>query len=129
MRGTPGTDVERLDHRGRLVSTATERRPVAGGDVRLSIDPRLQATAEQLLASACRARAGDSEPAAAGGAVVVMDVASGELLAAASAPALHRSCSPPAMPRRWAGCWPRRTIRWSIGCPKWPFRPARCSRP
>ena len=62
----------------------------AGGDVRLTVDVVLQSSAEGLLDAACRPRTagtGSAEVASAiGGAIVVLDVDSGELLAAASAP-------------------------------------------
>ncbi len=84
--GTPGLEVERLDHRGKSLGVERQRAPQPGRDVTLTLDPALQATAESLLAAACRPRGAKSEPPAIGGAVVIMDVASGELLAAASAP-------------------------------------------
>jgi penicillin-binding protein 2 len=61
--------------------------PGIGRDLVLTLDPRLQATAESLLddAVARRGLAGPTvEPA--GGAIVVLDVRSGAILAAASAP-------------------------------------------
>ena len=64
-----------------------KREPVAGRDVTLTIDPRLQRTAEELLDSAVKRVALQSdrrEPS--GGAIVVIDVHNGEILAAASAP-------------------------------------------
>jgi penicillin-binding protein 2 len=60
---------------------------LAGHDVVLALDATLQRTAEELLASALERRAiapGAVEPA--GGAIVVMDVHDGAILAAASAP-------------------------------------------
>jgi penicillin-binding protein 2 len=52
----------------------------------LTLDVALQRSAESLLDAACRARPGGTEPPASGGAIVVMDVTTGELLVAASAP-------------------------------------------
>ena len=59
---------------------------MAGAAVRLTLDVSLQRYAEDLLDQACRPRPTGTAPAAIGGAIVVMDVASGELLATASAP-------------------------------------------
>ncbi len=84
--GRPGSQVERLDHRGKSLGIELHRAPQAGGDVRLSLDMSVQRWAEGLLDGACRPRPGAAEPAARGGAIVVMDVSSGELLALASAP-------------------------------------------
>ena len=76
--GKPGIGVEVTDRAGR--------------DVTLTIDARLQRTAEELLDSALQRVALQSEPGAStrrapsDGAVVVIDVRNGEILAAASAP-------------------------------------------
>jgi penicillin-binding protein 2 len=108
--GMPGLDVERLDHRARPLGVEHRRAPSPGQDVRLALDPALERSAEALLDQACRARpAGSAVPsmttpstaipstaaraastsagaAPIGGAAVLMDVDSGELLVAASAP-------------------------------------------
>ena len=56
-------------------------------DVVLTLDPKLQATAESLLEDALRRRAiGRPNAKPSGGAIVVMDCQSGAILAAASAP-------------------------------------------
>jgi penicillin-binding protein 2 len=87
LRGRPGTVVELTDHAGRLQQAFHETEPAAGRDVTLTIDPRLQQTAEELLDSALQRVALQSdgrEPT--GGAVLVIDVRNGEILVAASAP-------------------------------------------
>ena len=84
--GSPGAEVEQLDHRGKSLGIQDRRSPIVGRDVQLTIDASLQRWAEGLLDGACRARSAGTEPAASGGAVVVMDVSSGELLVAACAP-------------------------------------------
>jgi penicillin-binding protein 2 len=84
-----GLVVERIDQRGRVKSSTQERMAVAGGDVTLTIDPRIQRGAEILLDESLRRRlpSGDEQiDRAAGGAVVVLDVHSGDVLAAATAP-------------------------------------------
>ncbi len=90
--GKPGIGVEVTDQAGRVQRAFHETEPVAGRDVTLTIDPRLQRTAEELLDSALQREAlqpdrdGRTRRAPSGGAVVVIDVRDGEILAAASAP-------------------------------------------
>lgn len=99
LRGRRGAAVELTDHTGRVVSCYREREPGVGRDLVLTLDPQLQRTAEALLDSALERRLIRPQPAAhseahgtcpseakAGGAVVVMDVRSGAIRAAASAP-------------------------------------------
>ena len=98
MQGHPGTAVEQIDRSGRVVTSYRRQEPVAGRDVELTLDVALQRTAEELLKSALERRTykkgselfsaeNSSDPFLSGGAVVVMDVRSGAILAAASAPA------------------------------------------
>ncbi len=78
-----------LDARGRTAKTTIARQAGTGNDVVLTIDPALQRTAQTLLdeAIARRLPSGDSRlDAAAGGAIIAIDVHSGALLAAAAAP-------------------------------------------
>jgi len=87
LHGRPGTLVERTDRSGRVLARERAVEPGIGRDLLLTLDPRLQATAEALLdgAVARRGLAGPPvEPA--GGAIVVLDTRSGAILAAASAP-------------------------------------------
>jgi penicillin-binding protein 2 len=101
LRGRRGVEARSVDHRGRLLTTQVEQTPLAGQDVILTLDPSLQAAAEQLLDRTLRrqqrARSGDRDPAIrtadqqpnndrVGGAIVVLDVRNGDVLAAASAP-------------------------------------------
>ncbi len=92
LRGKPGAGVEVIDHAGRVQQAYHETEPVAGSDVTLAIDPRLQRTAEELLDSALQRvalqsnRGASTRREASGGAVLVIDVHDGEILAAASAP-------------------------------------------
>jgi penicillin-binding protein 2 len=87
LRGTRGTAMRPKGTSGPAAATIWETEPGAGRDVVLSLDPDLQATAESLL-DATIARRGIMQPQSepAGGAVVVLDVHSGAVLAAASAP-------------------------------------------
>jgi penicillin-binding protein 2 len=87
LRGGRGIAVELTDRSGRVLSSSRERKPQVGRDLVLTLDPGLQRAAESLLDSALERRTilnTDSQPA--GGAVVVIDVHTGELLTAASAP-------------------------------------------
>ena len=88
LQGHRGTAVERTDHGGRVLARYDRQPPVAGHDVTLTLDPALQRTAEELLQSALQRRAIRPEAAEpAGGAIVVMEVETGAIRAAASAPA------------------------------------------
>jgi penicillin-binding protein 2 len=87
LHGRPGLSVEMTDHSGRVLQALNETEVVAGRDVTLTIDTRLQRTAEELLDSAVeRATVQAGRRELTGGAVLVMDIANGEILAAASAP-------------------------------------------
>jgi penicillin-binding protein 2 len=70
-----------------VLSTYRRAEPGVGRDLVLTLDPKLQAAAESLLDAALqRRRLRDAGAGPAGGAIVVMDVHTGALLAAASAP-------------------------------------------
>lgn len=87
LRGRRGTAVELTDHSGRMISSIESRPPGTGRDLVLTLHGELQRTAERLLDDALRRRAIHPQRVGpAGGAIVVMDVGNGELLAAASAP-------------------------------------------
>jgi penicillin-binding protein 2 len=89
LRGNDGFAIDRLDRQGRVLSTSVERAPVAGHDVMLTIDASLQRSAESLLDAALARRVsvgGDRRQRDSGGAIIVMDVRSGAILAAASGP-------------------------------------------
>lgn len=92
LRGSHGTAVEFLDHAGHLISKSTEREPKAGRDLVLTVDAALQETAERLLDGALARRPrelGAVEPSRAnggGGAILALDIETGAVLAAASAP-------------------------------------------
>jgi penicillin-binding protein 2 len=85
LAGRDGRLVELRNHAGQTISTAREQEPRAGRDLVLSIDPALQRSAETLLERTLARNAGGGSQVA-GGAIVVMNVATGELLASASAP-------------------------------------------
>ena len=87
LRGHRGVAVELADHAGRRLAIYRPQEPLPGRDLVLTLDPSLQRAAEELLDSALARRDLQAErPEPAGGAIVVMDVHSGEILAAACAP-------------------------------------------
>ncbi|MGH7136597.1 MAG: peptidoglycan D,D-transpeptidase FtsI family protein [Pirellulales bacterium] len=88
LQGTPGVAIEAADRSGRLVGRRIEREPEPGRDLHLTIDPSMQAAAEGLLDQAIERRLvrdGEGAPAG-GGAIVVLDVATGAIDCSASAP-------------------------------------------
>jgi penicillin-binding protein 2 len=87
LRGHRGVAVESADHSGHVLTSYHPEEPVPGRDVVLTLDVALQRTAEELLQSASERRAitsGFTESS--GGAIIVMDIRDGAILAAASAP-------------------------------------------
>src|SRR5262249_6697848 len=89
LRGQPGICVDQLDSRGNLLSSTTTRQPLPGKDVVLTFDPALQQSAQSLLdqALAHRLASGDDNlDRESGGAILILDIHDGEILAAASAP-------------------------------------------
>jgi len=87
LRGRPGVLIEQTDRGGRILSSFRQIEPGIGRDLVLCLNPPLQQAAETLLQSALDRRVihhPDAEPA--GGAILVLDVDTGAILAAASAP-------------------------------------------
>jgi cell division protein FtsI (penicillin-binding protein 3) len=82
LAGSPGRRVFEQDPSGNTIPHGEERSlpPVPGHDLVLTIDRDLQFQAERMLAAAVRANS------ARGGTVIVMDPATGEILAMATAP-------------------------------------------
>ncbi|MDT8377089.1 MAG: penicillin-binding protein 2 [Mariprofundaceae bacterium] len=76
LHGSPGTQQEEIDARGQRVAVLKQTPPQIGMDVRLSIDVDLQQTASDALGQRT-------------GAVIVMDVHSGELLTVLSKPGFN----------------------------------------
>ena len=79
--------IETLDHAGHVAETERELEPSPGKDETLTLDFRLQQTAEELLDGALKRAALQYEGRKpSGGALVVLDIHNGEILALASAP-------------------------------------------
>ena len=89
LRGRVGTETQRIDERGNVLSVVARREPAPGADLVLTIDAPLQAAAEALIDRAVRRldkQPHESGDTAHGGAIVALDVRTGEVLVAASAP-------------------------------------------
>lgn len=91
LRGQPGRRVLEVDSQGRTIGELDYQEPVAGHDVVLGIDVRIQAIAETALREqleVARGRRTGSNPAnvAESGAVVVLDPVDGSVVAMASYP-------------------------------------------
>jgi penicillin-binding protein 2 len=98
LRGRRGEAIVQTDHSGRVLMQYERVKPLPGEDVVLALHPALQQTAETLLQSALERQAvvGAVDSAAkndsakstdpAGGAIAVMNIEDGAILAAASAP-------------------------------------------
>lgn len=80
LGGQPGLRRLIKDRLGRAVEDDWVREPVEGRDIRLSIDNRIQFIAFDALKSAVKANQAE------GGSIVVLDVATGEILALTSWP-------------------------------------------
>lgn len=92
LRGTPGRRVLEVDAQGRTVRQLSYEPPVAGHDVVLSIDHRIQAVTEQALREEIartrqrRVSGGNPPNAAPAGSAVVLDPNNGSVVAMASFP-------------------------------------------
>ncbi|WP_199701594.1 penicillin-binding protein 2 [Jiangella rhizosphaerae] len=92
LRGTPGVTRLAVDHAGRVTGTVEQVAPVPGNHLVTSIDAKVQAVAEQELHAAIERARGQIDDntgrryEADAGAVVVMDVRTGRIVAMASYP-------------------------------------------
>lgn len=81
LRGTDGERSIETDNRGNVVSEDLTQEAKSGNNVMMTLDIKLQATAEESLARRCQ-----NIGSAKGGAAVVVDVRNGEILALANYP-------------------------------------------
>jgi penicillin-binding protein 2 len=88
LRGIPGVGRVYVDALGRVTSERQfSQLPEAGDNIKLTLDAELQEAAEEAIAYGIRLAHEDDEWAANGGALVALDVRTGEILALASDPA------------------------------------------
>lgn len=95
IRGRAGTMLVQKDNKGRAFSSAVGEPPVPGASLELTIDRYLQYVAEREL------RAGVAEHRARGGAVVIMEPHTGEILAIANEPTFNPNVYTEAGPDQW----------------------------
>ncbi len=101
LRGTPGVTKVGVDIRGRVTGQISQAEPIPGNYLVTSIDAGVQAATEKALADGILRMRGKPEPASGkplktdSGAAVVMDVKTGNIVAAASFPSYD--------PRLWLG--------------------------
>ena len=143
LRGRNGVRVQLSDHAGHALTTYCETEPRGGGDLRLTILPKLQQTAEKLLDDALSRKAmqpGEDEPG--GGAVAVIDLrdvhcwrpppprASTQTFSSTlrARDATQTFSFPVTTPRALKPCFTPRTVPCSIASCRWLCRPARPSR-
>ena len=94
LHGVDGWRVDEMDAEGNLIRSYYSTEPQAGSHVELSIDISLQMVAENALAEVIeglRANLGEDGWDAEGGAVVALDVRTGQVLACASYPSYDLS--------------------------------------
>ncbi len=92
LRGAPGLGRVYVDALGRVTSGREfSQLPESGDNIRLTIDAELQDAAERAIEYGIRLAHDDGEWAADGGALVAMDVRTGEILALASNPTFDPS--------------------------------------
>ena len=92
LHGIDGWRIDEMTADGTLIASYYETEPQAGSNVEISIDMDLQTAAEDSLASVIeglRANLGEDGWDAEGGAVVVLDVKTGQVLACASYPTFN----------------------------------------
>jgi penicillin-binding protein 2 len=85
LDGQPGLIRHVKNRRGEELEMITDRNPVDGQDVVLTVDSRLQAVAEGLLDGALQ-NFSESDPVPTGGCLVAMDIWTGDLLTLAASP-------------------------------------------
>lgn len=86
LQGDKGWRRIEVNAAGKAQGVVSEQAPRAGNDITLTIDMNVQRVAEEQLADAIAEARRQGYASAKAGAVVVLDIASGEVLAMASAP-------------------------------------------
>lgn len=91
LQGDKGRRLIEVNASGKSQRVISEQEPVAGRDVQLTIDLEVQKTTEAVLKDALAEAHRQDFPKARAGAAVVLDVATGEVLAMASLPTFDPS--------------------------------------
>ena len=94
LHGTDGWRIDEVDEEGNLIRSYYESEPQAGANVEISIDINLQIAAENAIADVIeelRAHPDEDGHDAEGGAVVALDVKTGQVLTCASYPSYDLS--------------------------------------
>jgi penicillin-binding protein 2 len=91
LQGDKGRRLIEVNASGKSQRVISEQAPVAGRDIRLTIDLEVQKVTEELLGDALAEAHRQDFPEARAGAAVVLDVATGEVIAMASLPTFDPS--------------------------------------
>ncbi|MDR0499931.1 MAG: penicillin-binding protein 2, partial [Coriobacteriales bacterium] len=91
LQGMHGERVYRVDVEGNTIGIISESEPVAGGDVCLTIDAKLQQQTDRIISEIITAARQGNDPDADSGALLVMDVPTGGILAMSSFPSFTPS--------------------------------------
>lgn len=89
LRGTKGKLILEVDALGNVKRNLGREDPVPGNDIYLTIDLKIQKAAEKALEEAIKMAHRKKHPRAAAGAIVVLNVNTGEVLALASYPSFN----------------------------------------
>jgi penicillin-binding protein 2 len=91
LQGDKGWRRIEVNASGKSQGVVSEQEPRAGNDIQLTIDIEVQRVAEEQLADAITEARRQGYPSAQAGAAVVVDIATGEVIAMASAPTFDPS--------------------------------------
>lgn len=89
LRGTKGRLILEVDALGNVKRNLKRENPIPGNDIVLTIDLNIQKAAEKALGEAIKMAHRQKHPRAAAGAIVVLEVKTGEVLAMASYPSYN----------------------------------------
>ncbi|HID22415.1 MAG TPA: hypothetical protein EYP14_08435 [Planctomycetaceae bacterium] len=102
LRGVRGIRKLLKDRRGEIVHTQTLRQPRTGADVELTLNLPLQRRVEQILDRALTVPPSGSGNRITGGCIIILDVRTGEVVAAADSPRFDLNLMNAPDPAEWA---------------------------